>query len=54
MSKAEELRILIEAAEQTPYYINLKARIEFDNNMIFLVEEAKRKLAEMERSEEDE
>ncbi len=48
---ANEFRKMIERVEQNTYYVNLKKRIEFDNNLIYLVEEAKRKLAEMEREE---
>ena len=48
---ADEFRKMIERVEQNTYYVNLKKRIEFDNNLIYLVEEAKRKLADMERKE---
>lgn len=48
---ADEFRKMIERVEQNTYYVNLKKSIEFDNNLIHMVEQAKLRLAEMEREE---
>jgi glutamate mutase epsilon subunit len=48
---ADEFRKKIEDFEKNPYYTKMKEQIQFDMQMLNMVEQAKLRLAEMEREE---